>query len=574
VLRALGGAVLLIATGSGGARAAPAVSIVAPDEDAILYGLTTIRVAAPTNAARVDVLLDRYPIPVCSLTRPPYECEFDAGTRLESRIVRAEAFDSEGKSLGRDAIVTYSFVDSDLIVVAQTLTVPLVATGTGEAPPDLGGADWTCTYGGEPCKVLEARKLGDNVDGLPRDGMMRYVRDPMVERPPISLEVLIDVSPSVFADRSDIEDALSYVIDHTPAPIEVSIAEFAGDYRKLVPFTSSKSALRRGLRDLTQNEPYTCVLGAVRRSLAELHSRPGHKALLLISDGQETCEAQGGREPAPAPQDPIVSQSDPLEPPAPQPAWIPTPMRARREAIEETRQLSRLVGIPIYVYRVGGDPVTSLNAVQAFQEMTAESGGLWLPSGDLAGLSDALSRLLSDLESTWMLDIALPAFAVSDHEAELSLRLAAPGDVGLRYPEKWRGGNRDALLLTLLRLGDREARGWAAAELRDSHDPEVLQELLAAYRREESPANRIEQMSSIYHVSAYLLLHGNEDGQRASLSTLEELWEIDPILIRRLRPALRTFQKMDPSPKLRAKAEQLADPEAARRPAARPNRQG
>lgn len=570
-----GYAVLLLAAGSAIGSAAEVVSIVAPDENEILYGPTRIRVAAPPDAARVEIFLDRYPIPICSFADPPYECEFDAGTRLESRIVRARAFDAAGESLGRDAIVTFSFVDPESIV-ARTLTVPLVASTSEDVPPDLRGAEWTCTYGGEPCEVLEARKLGDNVDGMVGEGVMRHALDPMVERVPVSLEVLIDVSPSVFADRSDIEDALRYVIDRTPAPIEISIAEFAGDYRKLVSFTSSKSALRQGLREMSERQPYTCVLGAVRRSLAELHTRPGPKALLLISDTQETCEAQGGLVQVTQPQDPalVPEPQDPLQPRDPPTRWIPTPIRARQKAIDETVQLSRQVGIPIYVYRVGGDPVTSVNSIRAFQAMTEESGGLWISSSDLTGLSDALAKLLADLESTWMLDVALPSFASSEHEAELSLGLGTQSGVGLRYPERWRGGNRDPLLVTLLRLGDAEARGWAAQELRDSRDPAVLHELLAAYRREDSAANRIEQMSSIYHVSAYLLLHGNEEDQRESLSTLEELWEIDPILIRRLRPALRTFQKMDPPPKLREKAEQLADPAASRPPRARGERQG
>ena len=60
----------------------------------------------------------------------------------------------------------------------------------------------------------------------------------------------------------------------------------------------------------------------------------------------------------------------------------------------------------------------------------------------------------------------------------------------------------------------------------------------------------------------------------STLATLEALWEIDPILIRRLRPALRTFQKMDAPIKLRTKAEQLADPDPARRPRAESDRVG
>jgi hypothetical protein len=559
---------------AGVASVGPAVTIVVPEANEILYGRTRIRVDAARDAARIDVYLDRFSSPICSFVEPPYECEFDAGTRLDSRILRAEAFDSGGRRIGGDAIVTYSFVDPDM-VVASTLTVPLVATGDGDTPPDLRDVQWDCLYGGEPCEVVGVGKLGDNVAGMARGGVMRAARDPMVERPPVSLEVLVDVSPSVWADRIDIEDALRRIINEAPIPVEISLSEFAGSYRRLVPFTASKSKLRRGLRELSEQRPWTCVLGAVRRALSELHARPGHKALLLISDTQETCEAKGFgyRPPPPSLEESDVLDADILKSSEENQTRFQPSIFASHKAINRTLELSRQVGIPIYVYRVGGDAVTSLNAIEAFDRMSEESGGRLLSAGDLSGLREGVGALIQDLESTWMLDVALPDLAVTEHEADLSLSPRIPDPIALRYPERWRGGNRESLLLTLLRLGDAEARGWSAAQLRDSRDRQVLKELLAAYRGEPSAANRIEQMTSIYHVSAYLLLHSDEDDQRAALSTIEELWEIDPILVRRLRPALRTFQSMNPPRKLRLKAERLAEP-APRSSRTRPEQQG
>jgi len=571
----LGQALLSIAAGlavAGTAIAGPAVSIVAPGANEILYGPTRIRVEADRDAARVEIHLDRLSSPICTWVEPPYECEFDAGTRLDSRILRAEAFDADGRRLGGDAIVTYSFVDPDT-VVASTLTVPLVATSDGEAPPDLRDVEWDCLYGGEPCEVVGVGKLGDNVDGMARDGVMRRARNPMEERPPVSLEVLIDVSPSVWANRIDIEDALRRIINEAPAPVEISLSEFAGSYRRLVPFTSSKSKLRRGLRELSDRQPWTCVLGAVRRALSDLQARAGHKALFLISDTQETCEATGLYPPQGHQEESDLVDEELLKQPEEPEWWFATPVRARRKAITRTLELSRRVGIPIYVYRVGGVAGMSVNSMEAFEQMAEESGGRLLSAGDLSGLREGVGALIRDLESTWMLDVSLPDLAAAEHEAELSLNPRVPDPIGLRYPERWRGGNRESLMLTLLRLGDAEARGWSAAQLRDSRDRRVLNELLAAYREEPSAANRIEQMTAIYHVSAYLLLHGDEDDQRAALSTVEEIWEIDPILVRRLRPALRTFQSMNPPRKLRLKAERLAEP-TPRTPRARPDRQG
>ena len=112
----LGHALLPIAVGlllAGVANAGPAVMIVAPGTNEILYGPTRIRVDTARDTARIDIYLDRFSSPICTFVEPPYECEFDAGTRLDSRILRAEAFDAEGRRIGGDAIVTYSFVDPE-----------------------------------------------------------------------------------------------------------------------------------------------------------------------------------------------------------------------------------------------------------------------------------------------------------------------------------------------------------------------------------------------------------------------------------------------------------------------------
>ena len=91
----LGHALLPIAAGlvlAGVANAGPAVMIVAPGTNEILYGPTRIRVDTVRDAARVDIYLDRFSSPICTFVEPPYECEFDAGTRLDSRILRADSF--------------------------------------------------------------------------------------------------------------------------------------------------------------------------------------------------------------------------------------------------------------------------------------------------------------------------------------------------------------------------------------------------------------------------------------------------------------------------------------------------
>ena len=71
---------------------------------------------------------------------------------------------------------------------------------------------------------------------------------------------------------------------------------------------------------------------------------------------------------------------------------------------------------------------------------------------------------------------------------------------------------------------------------------------------------RSEQLSTIYDMTAHMLLHGDADQQKAALRAVTDLAAIDPELLERLHPALRVFQKTEVPERLKQKAGRFLPP--------------
>jgi hypothetical protein len=518
------------------------VRIVEPGPDRILYGRTRIvaGIERATPVREVRFFLDRYPQPICTTTEAPHVCEFDAGTSFQGRTIVVRAYEDSGEVLGGDAVATLAFPRPER-VVHSTLTVPVVAT-TGADATGLADAAWTCRYGEEPCSVARARKLYDAAE------------------PRVSIDVLVDVSPSVQADRAELERALRFVLDRAGPGVEIAVAEFAGVYHRLVPYTSDRDVLHDSLGRMAEAVSYTCLADSIRLSLAGLQARPGHRILFVISDTQEYCQiAHGYTPPASTSRTTEAGEPDP-EKENRASARASAPMgggggggpRVSKASLEGALETSRLSGIPIYIYRVGEVEETG-GTSEVFDRLADESGARVFDHADFAALGDALERLVDDLESTWLVEVDLAAGAATGEDRLLSLAVDG-GASGLRYQRLWRGGNRDSVLAAMLEMGDAGARYWAASQLIDSVNRDILDTLIETFEQEDVAHNRVMEISALFNMTASLLLHGDVEDQKAALGVVERLHEIHPVLIRRLRPALEVYQKTDPPRKLLKRA--------------------
>lgn len=479
------------------------VRITGPGADEILYGLTRVTAEATpgSDVAQVLFYLEPVPLPICSDHETPFTCEFDAGTEFQGRTIRVRALDDRGRFLGADVVETYAFPKPER-VVERIVQVPVVAADKDGSPLDLNESDLECFFGSQPCEALGV--------------------EPIIEKKtlPLSILVLVDVSPSVNADRDAVLGAVNTIIDFFPDRGEVAVAEFARHYQRLGPFTTDRDELRQQVDRLSVDVPYTCLLRALGHALGNLGVREGHRALFVVSDGEDTCG------------------------------------KTDSAMLLHIVELSRSVAVPIYIYRLNEAPSgrIRLYADRSYEGLARETGGQLFATGNLYGIGRSFGDLISDLNTTWMVDIALPASVPPGRPRRLELEVAGVDTARLRYPEYWDPHSTELSRIGFLDSESAETRYWAARSLKNSRSPEALRKLLSACRRETHETARLEQLDAILAITAAFLLHGDEQDQRAALDAVKPLAKIEPDALRLLQPALVVYRKTDAPARLKKRA--------------------
>jgi hypothetical protein len=513
-------AVAVLAAGTAARADTPAVvSIRSPGPGEILYGPTRVVAEASDEArdrvAQVLFYLEPLPAPICSDTEAPFTCDFDAGTDFQGRTILVRALDRRGRFVGADSVETLAFPEAER-VVERIIRVPVVAAKHDGGLLDLAGEDLTCLYAGKACEVLG----------------FDPVVEPVIEQTavPLSILVLVDVSPSVSADRDEILKALNAIVDHFPEQAEVALAEFARHYQRLGPFTVDRAELQRQMLRLSFDVHYTCLFRALDHALTSLGARGGHRALFVVSDGEETCDARA------------VGSG-----PAARFLGLPG-------MVAHVVELARSVAAPIYVYRLNEDRAMPSTADPGYEGLARETGGRLFATGNLHGIGPSFDDLIQDLETTWMVDISLPAAIAEGRPRRLVLEIPGSEAPRLRYPEYWSPDNMERSNIALLDSEIAQTRYWAAKSLRTSRNPDVLRKLVATARRETDEDARLEELDAILGITATFLLHGDAKDQKAALSAIESLGKVEPDALLPLQPALVVYQKVEASDRLKRKA--------------------
>jgi Ca-activated chloride channel family protein len=113
---------------------------------------------------------------------------------------------------------------------------------------------------------------------------------------PASIGLVVDVSGSMVDKIDDVRDALVHFIGTLTAGDEVFITSFADSVDVDIEFTRDADRLRRAVRGLRANGGtalYDAVIDGVERLARGSHQK---KALLIVSDGNDTNSAASRRE--------------------------------------------------------------------------------------------------------------------------------------------------------------------------------------------------------------------------------------------------------------------------------------
>jgi hypothetical protein len=168
--------------------------------------------------------------------------------------------------------------------------------------------------------------------------------------------------------------------------------------------------------------------------------------------------------------------------------------------------------------------------------------------GDLTGLEEAFRRLVQDAQSTWMVDVALPAEVRTGRVRRLTLSQAGPPEMELRYPEYWAPESVQERYQAQLRSQIPAARLEAARQLFHQVDRSVLRSLAQAAQRESDEEVRELELAAMVNIAAHLLIHGGQEDQELALGIIPRLLAAGNAPATRLAPALAVYGKA-PRPK-------------------------
>lgn len=143
---------------------------------------------------------------------------------------------------------------------------------------------------------------------LYEDGVQQEVASFGSEEVPFSVALLLDVSPSVQGNISDIQDAALAFVRQLRNQDRVMVVAFDRRAHYLTDFTNDRRALESAIRSISTGSG-TSVYDVVYETVAhKLRGVEGRKALIIFSDGEDTTSNRAGYDDAIN----IVTESDVL----------------------------------------------------------------------------------------------------------------------------------------------------------------------------------------------------------------------------------------------------------------------
>lgn len=246
-----------------GDSVAPKVRLMSPVDGGFVTGPTVLRaeVEPSSAAARASFFVDG--TEVCRRTNAPFECEWDAGAVIVAHQVRLVVSLTSGGRIVRT-------VRTANVSFAETVEVNVVQV--------------TAT-------VTDSR--GRYVDGLPRsafrvfeDGTPQAISHFYAEDAPLELVVALDVSTSMAPALAEMKRAVSAFLRTLPARHRLTLLGFNDEVFTLLPRTAS-AAERDQVINALSAWGTTALYEGIIRSVEMLGSRPGRKAALVFTDGQD-----------------------------------------------------------------------------------------------------------------------------------------------------------------------------------------------------------------------------------------------------------------------------------------------
>ncbi len=255
----------LIASGALAAQAPDTVSLVitSPAEGSYVTGpvLLQVKPKMPGNVRSVTFSADGRS--VCTVARPPFECNWDAGPGLREHVIRVVATMADGSravatSRTRSAGYTES-VEVEVVQVTATVT-----DGDGQF-----------------------------VKGLPRekfrvkeDGVLQRITAFAGENIPLEIVVAVDVSQSMTEAMPTLKVAVRTFLEALRPADQVTLLAFNDNI--FTPARRSTEPAQR-IRAVDRLAPWggTALFDAMLTALNTVGKQPGRRSIVVFSDGED-----------------------------------------------------------------------------------------------------------------------------------------------------------------------------------------------------------------------------------------------------------------------------------------------
>jgi len=241
----------------------PQVRIVSPASGAYVVGPTRLRAAVEPSDQATSVVFFVDGLKVCTVTAPPFECEWDAGQLITQHLLRVVVNLAGGGRVVKTARTTAmefaETVDVDVVKVTVTVT------------------DDRNRY----------------VKGLPRsafrvseDGRAQTISHFFAEDAPLELVVAVDMSESMRPAMSNLKKAVSDFLGAVPSRHGVTLLGFNDDVFTIAQRAADPAARVKAVDALT---PWgtTALYDVILKGASLLDSQTGRKALVVFTDGED-----------------------------------------------------------------------------------------------------------------------------------------------------------------------------------------------------------------------------------------------------------------------------------------------
>jgi VWFA-related protein len=244
----------------------PAVRLVAPSEGSYVTGpVRLIAQIEPASAARdvtqVAFFADGHQ--VCTIVRPPYECEWHAGDRIAEHTFRVVATLRTGTRLVHSLHTRGLSVSEDVDVDVVQITA-VVTDAAGRFVPGLTREDF---------RVFD-------------DGRQQAIAHFEAQNIPLELVAALDVSSSMRGAIGTVKEAAKRFLTELSASDQVTVLAF-NENIFMPARRATDPATRARAVDRLAAWGGTALYDAVIRAIEILGRQSGRRAVVLFSDGDD-----------------------------------------------------------------------------------------------------------------------------------------------------------------------------------------------------------------------------------------------------------------------------------------------